>query len=104
MSLIWIEKNHQEVRHPPLNSKEKIELKKMKNANHLLLALVLTFALNAVAPVMAQTTTATASPELNIMPLPASVQLETGRLPITNGFTVATKGHADHGLRAGIFA
>ena len=74
----------------------------MKNANHLLLALVLTFALNAVAPVMAQTTTATASPELNIMPLPASVQLETGRLPITNGFTVATKGHADDRLRAGI--
>ena len=76
----------------------------MKNANHLLLALVLTFALNVVAPVRAQTTTATASPQLNLMPVPASVQLETGRLPITNGFTVVTKGHADDDCAPAFFA
>lgn len=74
----------------------------MTNANQLLLALILTFALNGVAPVMAQTTTLTASPQLNLMPVPASVQMETGRLPITNNFTVTTKGHVDDRLRAGI--
>ena len=72
----------------------------MKNANHLLLALILTFVLNVAAPVMAQTTVAVSS--LNLMPVPASVQLETGRLPITSAFTVATKGHTDERLRAGI--
>ena len=72
----------------------------MKNANNLLPALILTFVLNVGAPVMAQTRVAVSS--LNLMPVPASVQLETGRLPITSGFTVATKGHTDERLRAGI--
>ena len=72
----------------------------MKNANHLLPALILTFVLNVGAPVMAQTRVAVSS--LNLMPVPASVQLETGRLPITSEFTVATKGHTDERLRAGI--
>src|SRR5687767_9905383 len=74
----------------------------MKNANHLLLALILTFASNIVPPILAQTTTVRVSPQLDLMPVPASVQLETGRLPITSGFTVATKGHSDERLRAGI--
>ena len=78
---------------------DKIELK-MKNANHLLLALILTFTLNVATPVVAQTTVTVSS--LNLMPVPASVQLDNGRLPITSGFTVATKGHVDDRLRAGI--
>jgi hexosaminidase len=36
------------------------------------------------------------------MPVPASVQLQTGRLAITSVFSVATKGHADDRLRGGI--
>jgi hexosaminidase len=34
--------------------------------------------------------------------MPASVQLQAGRLPITNAFSVATKGYADDRLRAGV--
>ena len=74
----------------------------MKNVNHLLPALILTFALNGVANIMAQTTSVSVPPRLNLMPVPASVQLDTGRLPITGSFTVSTKGHADDRLRAGI--
>src|SRR5688572_29982451 len=74
----------------------------MKNANHLLLAVILTFASNIVPPILAQTTTVRVSPQLDLMPVPASVQLENGRLPITSTFMVVTKGHADDRLRAGI--
>ncbi|HVQ39917.1 MAG TPA: family 20 glycosylhydrolase [Pyrinomonadaceae bacterium] len=76
----------------------------MKIANYVQLALLLTFALNVAGPVAAQssTTTAAASGQLNLMPVPASVQLQTGRLAITNGFTVATKGHVDDRLRGAI--
>jgi len=74
----------------------------MKNANHLLLAVILTFASNIVPPILAQTTTVRVSPQLDLMPVPASVQLENGRLPITSTFMVVTKGHADDRLRAGV--
>jgi hexosaminidase len=40
--------------------------------------------------------------ELNLMPVPASVQLQAGRLPITGNFNVAVKDHADDRLRNGI--
>src|SRR6266702_6763403 len=36
------------------------------------------------------------------MPVPAAVQIQTGRLPITISFKVAVKGYADDRLRAGI--
>ncbi|HKO61977.1 MAG TPA: family 20 glycosylhydrolase [Pyrinomonadaceae bacterium] len=74
----------------------------MKKANHLLPALILTFALYGVATVTAQTSTVGVPPRLDLMPVPASVQLETGRLPITANFTVATKGHADDRLRSAL--
>jgi hexosaminidase len=54
------------------------------------------------APGQRTTTTALASSQLNVMPVPASVQLKPGRLAITNAFTVATKGHADDRLRGSI--
>ncbi len=76
----------------------------MKIANYVLLALLLTFASSIVSPVPAQepTTTVVAPGQLNLMPVPASVQLQTGRLAITNAFSVATKGYADDRLRGSI--
>lgn len=76
----------------------------MKIANYLQLALLLTFTSSVVSPVAAQGTTPTmlAPGSLSLMPVPESVQLQTGRLAITNAFTVATKGYADDRLRGSI--
>lgn len=76
----------------------------MKIAKYVLLALLLTLASSIVSPVPAQgpTTTVVAPGQLNLMPVPASVQLQTGRLAITNSFSVATKGYADDRLRGSI--
>lgn len=76
----------------------------MKTANYVPLALLLTLASSVVSPVPAQgpTTTAAAPRQLNLMPVPASVQPQTGRLAITSAFSVATKGYADSRLRGGI--
>lgn len=76
----------------------------MKLANYVPIALLLTLLSSTVLPISAQepTTTVDASRHLNLMPVPASVQLQTGRLPITNAFSVATKGYADDRLREGI--
>ncbi len=71
----------------------------MKIANHSLLALLLTFTSSIAGQAQGP---ATAPRQLNLMPVPASVQLQTGRLPITNTFTVAIKGHADDRLRSAI--
>src|SRR5437763_3494365 len=40
--------------------------------------------------------------QLNLMPVPASVQIQTGRLPIAGSFNVAVKNYTDDRLRAGI--
>src|SRR5256884_9795174 len=40
--------------------------------------------------------------QMNLMPVPASVQIQTGRLPITSSFNVAVKNYTDDRLRAGI--
>jgi hexosaminidase len=40
--------------------------------------------------------------QLNLMPVPASVQLQPGRLAITSAFSVATQGYADDRLRGSI--
>ncbi len=76
----------------------------MKTAKYLQLAMLFTLASGVVtfAPAQQITTTALAPSQLNLMPVPASVQLKPGRLPITNDFTVATKGYADDRLRASI--
>lgn len=42
------------------------------------------------------------SNKLNLMPVPASVKMQAGRLPVTGTFSVATRGYADDRLRAGI--
>jgi hexosaminidase len=76
----------------------------MKMTNYVRIALLLTFASSIVSPVPAQgpATTVAARGQLNLMPVPASVQLQTGRLVITPSFSVATKGYADDRLRAAI--
>jgi hexosaminidase len=43
-----------------------------------------------------------ATDHLNLMPVPASVQTQAGRLPITGSFKVAVKNYADDRLRSGI--
>jgi hypothetical protein len=76
----------------------------MKLANYGWIALLVTLLSSTVSPISAQepNTTVDAARHLNLMPVPASVQLQTGRLPITNAFSVATKGFADDRLRGGI--
>jgi hexosaminidase len=75
----------------------------MKIANYLQLALLLTIASSIVSPAAAQMPTTIVAPsQLSLMPVPASVQLRSGRLAITNAFTVATKGYADDRLRGSI--
>src|SRR5580765_4973297 len=40
--------------------------------------------------------------QLNLMPVPAAVQMQPGRLPITRSFKVATGNYVDDRLRSGI--
>jgi hexosaminidase len=64
------------------------------------LALLLTFASITLTTVSAQEPAATR--QLSLMPVPASLQLQVGRLPIKDTFSVATRGHVDNRLRGGI--
>jgi hexosaminidase len=76
----------------------------MKTTYPVKLALLLTYALSITSPVPARgpTTTVLERGQLNLMPVPASVQLQPGRLAITSAFSVATKGYADDRLRGSI--
>src|SRR3989440_4092812 len=76
----------------------------MKTDKHTKLLLIATYILGLVFPLRAQRTPPEmiASDQLNLMPVPASVRTQTGRLPITNSFNVAVKNYADDRLRAGI--
>lgn len=38
----------------------------------------------------------------NLMPMPASIRFQSGRLPVTTSFTIAVKGHSDARLLAAI--
>ena len=76
----------------------------MKTFKHGQLVLIASYALSLVLPLRAQVPTVNfATPaQMNLMPVPASVQIQTGRLPITSGFNVAVKNYTDDRLRAGI--
>ena len=50
----------------------------------------------------AQQTTSSVTQQLNLMPVPASIQFTSGRLPITNAFQVAIKNHSDARLTSAI--
>ena len=49
-----------------------------------------------------QTPNANTVERLNLMPMPASVTVQSGRLPVTGTFSVATKGFVDDRLRNGV--
>ena len=76
----------------------------MKTAKHTKLLLIATYVLGLVFPLRAQRTPPEmiAPVQLNLMPVPASVRTQTGRLPITSSFNVAVKNYTDERLRAGI--
>ncbi|HBB97544.1 MAG TPA: beta-hexosaminidase [Blastocatellia bacterium] len=79
-------------------------LRVMKRANYLYSLLIATSFLSLPLPtqnrVMAQQ--AMTSDHLDLMPVPASLQIQTGRLPFTRSFNVAIKNYTDDRLRAGI--
>src|SRR5438132_7821086 len=68
------------------------------------LAPILTLAFSLASPLRGQSAAreAITPAQLNLMPVPASVQIQTGRLPIHSSFNVAVKNYADDRLRAGI--
>src|SRR5882672_11475949 len=76
----------------------------MKTVKYTKLVLILSCALSLTAPLKAQSISAEvmAPVQLNLMPVPSSLQTQTGRLPITGNFNVAVKNHTDDRLRAGI--
>ena len=76
----------------------------MKTVKYTSLMLILTYALSQTAPLRAQRTSdeVMAPVQLNLMPVPASVRTQAGRLPITGSFNVAVKNYADDRLRAGV--
>ena len=62
----------------------------MKTAKYTILVLILNCAFKLPCGVQAQRT-ASEMIELNLMPVPASVQMQAGRLPITSSFNVLVK-------------
>jgi hexosaminidase len=76
----------------------------MKTVEYTRLVLIATYTLSLISTVPAQVTAPEmkAPGQLNLMPVPASVQTQAGRLPITGSFKVSVKNYADDRLRAGI--
>ncbi|MDX6306820.1 MAG: hexosaminidase [Blastocatellia bacterium] len=76
----------------------------MKAAKHTILVLLLISAFNVPAVLQAQGAPGQmiVPGQLNLMPAPASVQTQAGRLPITASFNVALKNYADDRLRSGV--
>jgi hexosaminidase len=64
------------------------------------LLLCLTFGLKATAQQL--TAASAAARQHNLMPVPASLQFQTGRLPITSAFQVAIRNYADARLQSAI--
>jgi len=71
----------------------------MKMKHFTLIVVTLIVALQATAQ---QTTPAVTTRQLNLMPIPASVQVQSGRLAITGTFQVAIKNYSDERLRSAI--
>src|SRR5258708_5176327 len=76
----------------------------MKTVKYIKLLLIATCVLSLALPLPAQVTEpATMAPgRLSLMPVPASVQIQAGRLAITSSFSVLVKNYADERLRAGV--
>jgi len=71
---------------------------KMKTSYALVLVLTCVFGAQGQTPPQ---TAATSRPH-HLMPVPASLVFDAGRLRVTSSFTVATRGHADARLLAGV--
>ncbi len=76
----------------------------MKTARHTILVLILTYAFNLPGDLQPQRAASEmiAAGQLTLMPVPASVQMQAGRLPITSSFKVMVKSYVDDRLRGGI--
>src|SRR5260370_8063030 len=76
----------------------------MKTLESTKLVLMLIYSLSLISTVRAQGAApdVIAPGQLNLMPVPASVRPQSGRLPINGSFKVAVKDYADDRLRAGI--
>src|SRR5438132_358504 len=76
----------------------------MKAVKYTNLLLIGTYTLSLAFPLRGQVSTPEmiVPGQLNLMPVPASVQIQTGRLPIAGSFNVAVKNYTDDRLRAGI--
>jgi hexosaminidase len=76
----------------------------MNNLKHPRLLLTTIAIVSMVCAINAQNPTpnVTLPARLSLMPIPAAVQLQPGRLPITTGFTVAVKNFSDDRLRGAI--
>src|SRR5947209_10088793 len=72
----------------------------MKLRQHISAALLV----SCVLRVCAQTAGPNTQPAArhHLMPVPASVRFNSGRLAVTKSFAVATRGHSDERLRAGV--
>src|SRR5713226_6546480 len=79
-------------------------LPRMKTVEDTKLAPILTLALSLAFLLVGQSAAreATEPTQLNLMPVPASLKIQTGRLAITGSFTVAVKNYADDRLRGGL--
>ena len=76
----------------------------MRARKYIHIILLLSCVLNAAAQTTGSGTQSLASPlaQQHLMPVPASVRFNPGRLPITKSFNVGTKGRADERLQAAI--
>src|SRR5882762_5685424 len=74
----------------------------MNTMKYKTLVLTATCTLSLAFSLRAQSAEGITPDQLNLMPVPALVQSQTGRLPITGSFNVAVKDYADDRLRAGI--
>lgn len=76
-------------------------MRPFKSAKLMLIAI---YALSLASPLRAQAITPEmlTPNQLNLMPVPASVQIQKGRLAITSSFKVAVSNYTDDRLRAGI--
>jgi hexosaminidase len=68
----------------------------------LLSSFVMNAAAQTPAPAAAANAAANAPARHNLMPVPASVRFEAGRLAVDKSFTAAASGHVDERLRSGI--
>jgi hexosaminidase len=79
-----------------------LAMKTVKYGATLMLSVTYAFSLASAVYGQGPALSETAQVQLNLMPMPASLQIQTGRLPITASFNAAVKNYRDARLLAGI--